>query len=305
MCLSVLRKGHSALTQLSSVPDQAFDWYDEYTHGDISHRVFMTRVSTLSADTTPMNLACPNGENTDYIADNDPDILTTYRTFSSPEGHGQGKGYWVSPRNIAEKRPAVIVLHEQGGLTPYIKNIARKLAKAGYIAFAPDALHSRGGYPGNEESGIKLTQALNQDSIVHDYMAAIDFVQAQDNTTGKVGLIGFGFGGELANTITTRAQANISAVISFNSTPEKIGNHEQIHVPLLFHFAEHDIQTQTKWLTYQGQLTQKAVPFNAYHYPKTHHGFHNTATPYFDNDASVLAWDRTYQFLREKLCDGN
>lgn len=164
-----------------SIPQEAFDWYDEYAHGLIDRRTFLGRLSKLAAVGFSMNMLSsallPNYANADQISFNDPEIKAQYTTFDSPEGHGEGKGYLVRPTALAGKAPVVLVVHENRGLNPYIKDVARRLAKAGFVAFAPDALHSLGGYPGNDDEGRRMQSSMNKRKIEQDFIAAAGFFE--------------------------------------------------------------------------------------------------------------------------------
>ena len=173
--------------QSEHIPQEAFDWYDEYAHGLIDRRTFMKKLGGLAAFGFSMTVLTgallPNYAQAEQVSFNDDDIKATYQEFDSPDGHGSGKGYLVVPKNTQGKLPVVLVIHENRGLNPYIKDVARRLAKAGFIAFAPDALHPLGGYPGNDDEGRAMQRTLDRTKIQNDFVAAAHFLKAQPNTT--------------------------------------------------------------------------------------------------------------------------
>ena len=188
-----------------TIPQEAFDWYDEYAHGDIDRRTFMSRLATLAGAGISMSVLSsallPNYALAEQVSFNDPDIRASYATFRSPDGHGEGRGYLVHPRQRSGKGPAVLVVHENRGLNPYIADVARRLAKKGYLAFAPDALHSLGGYPGNDEEGKAMQKSMQRARIEQDFVAAARHLKNHGLGNGKLGVVGFCFGGYISNTL--------------------------------------------------------------------------------------------------------
>ena len=185
------------------IPQEAFDWYDEYAHGFIDRRTFMARLATITTATLTMSVLLgalmPDYAAAEQVSFNDPDIKANYVNFPSPQGHGEGRGYLVTPRNVEGKVPVVLVVHENRGLNPYIKDVARRLAKDGFVALAPDALHPVGGYPGNDDEGRALQRDLDRAKIEQDFIAAAKFLKNHDFSNGKLGAVGFCFGGYIVN----------------------------------------------------------------------------------------------------------
>ena len=185
------------------IPQEAFDWYDEYAHGVIDRRTFMTRLGTLAAAgfamSTLLSELMPSYAEAEQVSFNDPDIKATYETFASPKGYGEGRGYLVVPAKLEAPTAAVLVIHENRGLNPYVRDVARRVAKAGYVAFAPDALHSLGGYPGNDDEGRAMQKSLDRSKIEQDFIAAAGHLKSHEHANGKLGAVGFCFGGYIVN----------------------------------------------------------------------------------------------------------
>lgn len=287
------------------IPQEAFDWYDEYAHGLIDRRTFMARLSTLAAAgfalSTLTAALLPNYAQAEQVSFNDPDIKASYKKFPSPEGHGEGEGYWVVPANLEGKAPAVLVVHENRGLNPYIKDVARRLAKAGFIAFAPDALYPVGGYPGNDDEGRSLQSGLDRAKIEADFIAAARFLADHEQTTDKLGVVGFCFGGYISNMLAATLPDTIDAAVPFYGTPPAEGLRDQVKGPLLLHFAELDNRVNSTWPDYEKTLKANNVPYTAHVYADANHGFHNDSTGRYDPEAAELAWERTLAFFREHL----
>lgn len=205
------------------IPQEAFDWYDEYAHGIIDRRTFMTRLSTLTAGgltmTTLLAALMPDYAQAEQVSFNDEDIKATYTTFESPQGHGEGRGYFVVPSELEGKGPAVLVVHENRGLNPYIKDVARRLAKAGFVAFAPDGLHPVGGYPGNDDDGRAMQRSLDAAKLEQDFIAAAKFLHDHKQSDGKLGAVGFCFGGYIVNMLAATIPDLLDAGVPFYGTP--------------------------------------------------------------------------------------
>lgn len=289
---------------LNPIPAQAYALYDQYAHGQIDRRQFLAGLSGLvgaTAATGLLGALLPNYSLAEQVSFNDPAIIAEYQEFDSPQGHGKGRGYLVSPRDLKEKAPAVLVVHENRGLNPYIEDVARRLAKAGFIAFAPDALFSVGGYPGNDDTGRSLQANLNPEKINQDFFAAARFLKTREKSSGKLGVVGFCFGGAMANRLAVELPDVINAAVPFYGSAPDLAKVEQIKAPLLIHMAELDQRINDQWPAYEAALKKHKIPYQAYIYPATNHGFHNDSTPRYDAKAAELAWSRTLEFFNQSL----
>ena len=287
------------------IPQEAFDWYDEYAHGLIDRRTFTARLATLTTAGLTMGtlLAAlmPDYAAAEQVSFNDPDIKATYETFKSPKGHGEGRGYLVIPTKLEGKAPTVLVVHENRGLNPYIKDVARRLAKAGFIAFAPDALHPKGGYPGNDDEGRALQRELDRAKIEQDFIAAARFLKAHSNGNGKLGAVGFCFGGYIVNMLAAAVPDVLDAGVPFYGTPAAKELRKNIKAPLLVQLAEMDPRVNASWPEYEQDLKEAKVDYTMHQYPKTNHGFHNDSTGRYDKENAELAWKRTTEFFQKHL----
>ena len=287
------------------IPQQAFDWYDEYAHGDIDRRTFLERLATLAGAGVTLGMLTtaliPNYALAEQVSFNDPDIHASYALFDSPQGHGEGRGYLVRPAALQGRAAAVLVVHENRGLNPYIEDVARRLAKQGYLAFAPDALHPLGGYPGNDDEGKAMQRSLDRSKIEQDFIAAAKFLQAHESSSGKLGVVGFCFGGYISNMLAATLPERVSAAVPFYGTPANddiVGN---VRGPLLLQFAELDPRVNATWPAYEALLKQNGVDYEAHIYAGVNHGFHNDSTARYNAEAAELAWSRTLSFFGKHL----
>lgn len=291
-------------TQLD-IPQEAFDWYDEYAHGVIDRRTFMSRLATLTATGLSMSALVaaltPNYAAAEQVSFNDPDITARYAVFSSPQGHGEGRGYLVSPSSLTGKAPVVLVIHENRGLNPYIKDVARRVAKAGFTAFAPDALHPSGGYPGNDDEGRRLQRELDRAKIEQDFIAAARFLKGHELSSGRLGAVGFCFGGYVVNMLAATIPDALNAGVPFYGTPAAKPLRKNIKSPLLIQLAELDSRVNGTWAEYEDDLKAAKVDYKMHMYAKANHGFHNDSTGRYDETQAALAWDRSLAFFRQHL----
>ena len=300
------RAGDSSETR--PIPQEAFDWYDEYAHGLIDRRTFLDRLSTLSAAGFTMGMLLPalmpDYSLAEQVSFNDPDITARYATFDSPQGHGEGRGYLVVPSELTGKGgkgPAVLVVHENRGLNPYIKDVARRLAKAGFVAFAPDALHSLGGYPGNDDEGRSMQRSLEWAKIEQDFIAAAGYLKSHGSSNGKLGAVGFCFGGYIVNMLAASMGDQLDAGVPFYGTPAVKEIRKNIVAPLMIQLAELDQRVNSTWPEYEADLKANGVQFIMHMYPKANHGFHNDSTGRYDKEMAELAWKRTIEFFHKHL----
>ncbi len=283
---------------------ELLELYDGYVHGRLSRRDFLDRaaafaVAGVTAATLLASLS-PDYAQAQQVAFTDPDIRAEYIKYPSPNGHDQVRGYLVRPAKASGPLPAVLVVHENRGLNPYIEDVARRVAKAGFIALAPDGLSSVGGYPGNDERGRELQQQVDPQKLMNDFFAAIEYLRTPAMSNGKVGITGFCYGGGVSNAAAV-AYPELDAAVPFYGRQAKPEDVPRIKAPLLLHFAEKDDNVNATWPAYEAALKQAGTRYEAHVYPGTNHGFHNDSTPRYDKAAADLAWERTLAWFRQYL----
>lgn len=287
------------------IPQEAFDWYDEYAHGIIDRRTFLNRLATLTAAGFSLSVLLealtPDYAKAEQVSFNDPEIKATYATFESPSGHGIGNGYLVTPTTVEGKVPSVLVIHENRGLNPYIKDVARRVAKAGFLAFAPDALYPKGGYPGNDDEGRAMQRELDRAKIEHDFIAAAKFIKSHEKSTGKLGAVGFCFGGYIVNMLAATLGDDLNAGVPFYGTPAAQEIRKNIKAPLLIQLAEKDGRVNESWTGYEADLKAINANYTMHMYEDCNHGFHNDSTGRYNPEMAELAWKRTIDFFKEHL----
>lgn len=287
------------------IPQEAFDWYDEYAHGLINRREFMTRLSGLVAlgftMTTLTSALLPNYALAEQVSFNDPSIKASYATFSSPKGSGEGQGYLVVPTEVKGKASVVLVIHENRGLNPYVKDVARRLAAKGFIAFAPDALYPLGGYPGNDDEGRVMQKSMDRSKIEEDFIAAAMFLKSHEMSNGKLGAVGFCFGGYIVNMLAATIPEDLDAGVPFYGTPAAPEIRKNVKGPLLIQFAGLDDRVNATWPDYQSELEAIGAQFDAHIYAGVNHGFHNDSTGRYAEKEAELAWSRTIEFFNDTL----
>lgn len=285
-----------------AIPQEAFDWYDEYAHGDIDRRTFLSRLSAIGLTAAAVTGGLlPDYALAEQVSFNDPDITASYATLPSPDGLGEVKGYLVVPKELKGKAPAVLVVHENRGLNPYVKDVARRVAKAGFIAFAPDILHTLGGYPGNDDGGRSMQKTLDRAKVEIDFINAAKFLKDHELTSGKVGVVGFCFGGYVSNMLAARAPEVINAAVPYYGTPAKAELIKNIKAPMLLQYAELDKRVNATKDDYEAALKSIKADYTSYMYPKVNHGFHNDSTARYNEKQAELSWERTIAFFKEHL----
>lgn len=285
-------------------PQELLELYDFYAHGRITKREFLERsakfaVAGMTAAALVASLS-PDYALAQQVEFTDPDISAEYIEYPSAKGHGQVRGYLVRPAKLTDKAPAVVVVHENRGLNPYIEDVARRVAKAGFIALAPDGLSSVGGYPGNDDKGRELQSKVDPEKLMNDFFAAIEFLMAHEQSTGKVGITGFCYGGGVSNAAAV-AYPELAAAVPFYGRQPRPEDVARIKAPLLIHYAELDTRINEGWPAYEAALKTNGKTYEAYIYPGVNHGFHNDSTPRYDEAAANLAWDRTLAWFRRHL----
>jgi len=287
----------------SDFPQTVLDLFDGYQHGLLGRRDFLDRaakyaVGGVSAAAMLESLR-PNYAWAEQVPKTDPRIRAEYVTYDSPEGTGKVRGYLASPAKDGSGA-CVVVYHENRGLNPYIEDVARRLATEGYVAFAPDALTVAGGYPGDEETAVKKFAALDAKKRTEDMMAAAPYLKSRPECKGKLGAVGFCFGGSMTNLLATR-MAELSAAVPFYGGQPPADATARIKAPLLIHYAGLDERIDAGWPAWETALKANGVHYEMHIYPNVNHGFHNDTTPRYDEAAATLAWSRTLAFFKEHL----
>ncbi len=280
------------------------DLYDFYVHGKITKREFLAKAQRFAVGGVTavalLNMLKPNYALAEQVSFNDPDIKAEYTTYSSPNGTGDVRGYLVKPTGKEGKLPAVLVIHENRGLNPYIKDVARRAAKAGFMALAPDGLTSVGGYPGNDEDGKVLQKTVDRAALMNDFFAGYEHLAGRDDSTGKVGCVGFCYGGGICNALAV-AYPELSASVPFYGRQAALEDVPKIQAPLLLHYGELDQRINEGWPAYEAALKEHGKVFEAHIYEGANHGFHNDSTPRYDEEKAELAWSRTINWFETHL----
>src|SRR5437879_1319270 len=286
-------------------PQELLNLFDRYIHGDIERREFLDgakkfAVSGVTATAIWESLR-PNYAWAQQVPKDDSRIKTERVTVPSPQGNGSIRGYLVRPASASGKLPAVLVVHENRGLNPYIEDVARRLGTANFIAFAPDGLSSVGGYPGDDEKGGQLFGQVDKPKMTEDFEASARWLKARADCTGKIGVVGFCFGGGIANTLAVRMGADLAAAVPFYGSQPSAAETAKLQAPLLIHYASLDERINAGWPDYEKALKENNKHYTAYMYEGTNHGFHNDTTPRYDEAAAKLAWQRTLDFFNKNL----
>ncbi|WP_031499995.1 dienelactone hydrolase family protein [Bryobacter aggregatus] len=289
----------------SEFPQELLNLFDRYVHGDIERRDFLEGAQKFAVGgvTAAMLFESlrPNYAWAQQVPKDDSRINTAYVTIESPQGNGNIKGYLARPAKASGKLPTVLVIHENRGLNPYIEDVARRLATANFIALAPDGLTSVGGYPGDDEKGGKLFGTVDRAKMTEDFIAAARWLKARPDGNGKVGAVGFCFGGGISNTLAVRMGADLAAAVPFYGGQPKAEDVPKIKAPLLIHYASLDTRLNMGWPAYEEALKANHITYTEYMYEGANHGFHNDTTPRYDEAAAKLAWTRTLDFFNHYL----
>ncbi len=291
--------------QAKDFDQKVLDLYDDFAHGRISRREFAQRAGGLvaagiTADALLSSLS-PNYAWAQQVPADDPRIRAEYVTYESPQGGGTIRGLLAHPANDAGEFPAVLVIHENRGLNPYIEDVARRLAVEGFLALAPDALSPLGGYPGNDDEGRAMQAKRDNEEMTEDFIAGAKMLKTHPLSTGKVGAVGFCFGGGMVNQLALRIPDVIDAAVPFYGRQPDAADVPKIEAALLIHYAELDQRINQGWPEFEKALETAGTEYQAFVYPGVNHGFHNDTTPRYDEEAAQLAWQRTVEFFKEQL----
>lgn len=286
------------------ISQEIFDLYDDYAHNKIDRRQFVEKLSLYAIGgltvTSLLSFITPNYLDNIMVKPDDPNLDSGYITYESPKGGGTIKGLLSKPKGSTEKLPGVIVVHENRGLNPYIEDVGRRIALDGFISLAPDALSPLGGYPGNDDEGRTMQSKRDRNEMLEDFIAAFDYLKTHENCDGNIGVVGFCFGGWIANMMAVKVPT-LKAAVPFYGGQPTAEEATQVKAPLLLQYAELDTRVNEGWPAYEAILKENKVEYTAHFYPGANHGFHNNSTPRFDKEAADLAWSRTIAFFKEKL----
>jgi carboxymethylenebutenolidase len=293
------------LRKASDFDQELLDLFDKYVHGDIDRRGFLDGASRFAVGTTTaamlLEALSPKFAEAQQVAKDDKRLSAEYVHFDSPQGNGKLRAYLARPVEAKSKKlPGVLVVHENRGLNPHIEDVARRLALEGYMAFAPDALTPLGGYPGTEDEARALFPKLDQAKTREDFVTAVSVLRTRPDCTGKVGVVGFCYGGGIANMLATRVPELLAAV-PFYGGQAKAEDVPNIKAALLIHYAEKDERINAGWPAYEEALKANKKAYAVHIYPNTQHGFNNDTTPRYDPEAAKLAWSRTLEFFKKHL----
>lgn len=288
----------------SDFPPEVLTLFDRYVHGGLSRRGFLHAAARYAAGSvTPAMLLAelaPDFARAQQVQSRDPRISARYVEYPSPAGYGSLRGYLVQPAHATGRLPTILVVHENRGLNPHIEDIARRLALDNFIAFAPDALHPLGGYPGDEDKARELFGKLDQTKTHADFLAAAAILKDLPGGNGRVGVVGFCYGGGIANFLATQLP-DLGAAVPFYGSQPDAADVPRIHAPLLLHYAGKDDRINAGWPKYEEALKAARVRYQAFIYPGVQHGFNNDTTPRYDEAAARLAWQRTIDFFNQNL----
>jgi carboxymethylenebutenolidase len=288
----------------SDYPQELLDLFHEYQHGDISRRAFLNRAGKFAVGGLTVAAIFeslrPNYAWAQQVPPDDKRIKVGYEVVPSPAGNGSIKGYLARPAK-GKKHAVVLVIHENRGLNPYIEDVARRLALANFIAFAPDGLTSVGGYPGSDEKGAAAFRTVDGKKMTEDFVAAAKWLKARPDSNGKLGAVGFCFGGGMVNQLAVRLGADLNAGVAFYGRQPGADDVPKISAPLLLHYAGNDQGVNAGIAAYEAALKANNKAYTLYMYDGKQHGFHNDTTPRYDETAAKLAWTRTLEFFNKHL----
>jgi carboxymethylenebutenolidase len=286
------------------ISQEVFDLYDKYAHNKLDRRQFVEKLSVYAVGgltvSSLLSFIMPNYQDKIQVKADDSRIKTEFIEYDSPKGGGKIKGLLSRPADNNQKLPGIIVVHENRGLNPHIEDVGRRAGVAGFISLAPDALTPLGGYPGNDDDGRTLQSQRDRNEMLEDFIAAYETLKNHPECNGKVGVVGFCFGGWIANMMAVRIP-DLKAAVPFYGGQPDAEDVPKINAALLLQYAELDTRVNEGWPAYEEELKKNNKKYTAYIYPGVNHGFHNDTTPRFDEEAAKLAWERTVQFFKENL----
>ena len=286
------------------IEQDVFDLYDDYAHNKLNRRQFAEKLSLYAIGgltvSSLLSFMSPDYVNTLLVKPNDPTLDSEFITYNSPKGGGEIKGLLSQPKDTQTKLPGIIVVHENRGLNPYIEDVGRRTAKTGFISLAPDALSPLGGYPGNDDDGRMMQRKRNRLEMLEDFIAAYNFLKNHENCTGKVGVVGFCFGGWIDHMMAVKL-SNLGAAVPYYGRQPEATDAVKIKSPLLLQYGELDTRVNAGWPAFEKILKENNIEHQAYIYPEVNHGFHNNTTPRYDKEAANLSWERTIDFFKKHL----
>ena len=278
--------------------------FDGYVHGTLSRREFLDGAARFAIGgvtaAAMLESLRPNYALAQQVAKDDGRIKTEYLSYPSPQGSGTMRGYYARPASAGGKLPGVVVIHENRGLNPYIEDVARRLAVVNFVAFAPDALTPVGGYPGDEDKARELFAKQDGAKRIEDLAAAVGYLKSRPECSGKIGAVGFCFGGGIANLLAVRFP-DLAAAVPFYGSQPAATDVARIKASLMIHYAALDDRINAGWPTFEAALKANGVKYEMHMYPGTNHGFHNDTTPRYDEAAAKLAWQRTVDFFNKNV----
>jgi carboxymethylenebutenolidase len=286
------------------ISQEVFDLYDDYAHNVIDRRMFVEKLSLYAIGgitvSSLMSFIMPKYKESITVLPDDPSLDSDYTNYDSPKGGGSIKGLLSKPKKAKGKLPGIVVVHENRGLNPYIEDVGRRAAKEGFISIAPDALTPLGGYPGNDDEGRTMQRKRDRNEMLEDFIAAYEYLKSHKNCNGKIGVVGFCFGGWISNMMAVRVP-ELSAAVPFYGSQPSAEETTQINAPLMLQFGGLDKRVNAGWPAYEEALKANAKEYVAHTYPEVNHGFHNNTTPRYDEPAATLAWSRTIEFFNNKM----
>ncbi len=286
------------------IKQEVFDLYDDYAHNRLSRRHFMEKLSAYAVGGVTvgalMGFLMPDYKSRMQVPQDDPSISSGYVSYPSPKGGGTIRALLSMPKGNQQKLGGVVVVHENRGLNPYIEDVGRRAALAGFISIAPDALTPLGGYPGNDDEGRTMQSKRNRDEMLEDFIAAFEYLSKHEFCNGRVGVVGFCFGGWISNMMAVKLPG-LAAAVPYYGGQAPSEQVPAIKAPLMLHYAELDTRVNEGWPAYEKALKENKKEYTAFMYPGVNHGFHNDSTPRYDEEAARLSWERTISFFKKHL----